>query len=226
MSEFMYETEMNEIFQKLKTHLPNFWDGKKCIEYMKNSGSNQWRQMEWIGFYFQYMCENILSQDDFMQIPGTKYGNVEFDGFKIIPWDFKAHSINKLKSDNGKIPTNGSAESLQAIEQYGSIGFIIISGESDFDDDNQSFKKWHDCLKGGISNYENQRIKRNAPSRKRKINFTPKEMIFVFVNKENINSCGKFQTNFRNADGSTRNPKLMLDLKNNPHLKIKKYKFN
>ena len=39
------------------------------------------------------MCETILSEDEFMDIPGPKYGKVEFDGFKSIPWDFKAHSI-------------------------------------------------------------------------------------------------------------------------------------
>ena len=61
---------------------------------------------------------------------------------------------------------------------------------------------------------------------KRKINFTPRELIFVFVNKDNVQSCGKFQANFRNADGSARNPKLMLDIKNNNYLKIKRFKFN
>lgn len=226
MTEFLYEKEMNEIFQKLSKNLPNFWDGKKCIEYMKENDCRNWRQMEWIGFYFQFMCEKILSQNNFMQIPGTKYGNVEFDGFKTIPWDFKAHSTNKNKSDNGKIPTNGCEESFQAIKDFGTIGFIIISGKSDYDNDNQAFKQWHDSFKGGTSNYEKERIKRNAPSRKRKINFTPEELIFVFVDKDNAQSCGKFQANFRNADGSARNPKLMIDLKNNTLLKIKKFNFN
>lgn len=226
MPDFLYENEMYEIFEKLSKNLPDFWDGKECIEYMKQNDCRNWRQMEWIGFYFQFMCEKILSRNAFMQTPGPKYGNVEFDGFKTIPWDFKAHSINKSKSDNGKIPTNGCAESNQAIEEYGTIGFIIISGESDYDDDNQSFKKWHDLFKGGTSNYEKERIKRKAPSRKRKINFTPRELIFVFVNKDNVQSCGKFQANFRNADGSARNPKLMLDIKNNNYLKIKRFKFN
>ena len=187
MTEFLYEKEMNEIFQKLSNNLPNFWDGKKCIEYMKENNCKNWRQMEWIGFYFQFMCEKILSQNNFMQIPGTKYGNVEFDGFKTIPWDFKAHSTNKNKSDNGKIPTNGCEESFQAIKDFGTIGFIIISGKSDYDDDNQTFKQWHDSFKGGTSNYEKERIKRNAPSRKRKINFTPEELIFVFV--DNRSNC-------------------------------------
>ena len=91
--------EMNLIYEKLKNGLPDFWDGKESILYMKNTGCNQWRQMEWPGFYFQYMCEQILSTRGFMEIPGPKYGNVEFDGFKTIPWDFKAHSIDKNKRE-------------------------------------------------------------------------------------------------------------------------------
>jgi len=42
-----------------------------------------------------------------MDIPGPRYGNVEFDGFRFIPWDFKAHSIDPARGDVGKIPTNG-----------------------------------------------------------------------------------------------------------------------
>lgn len=221
----MYENEMNEIFSKLKQGLPEIWDGKECILYMKNHNCNQWRQMEWIGFYFQFMCENILGKDKFMQIPGSKYGNVEFDGFRIIPWDFKAHSIDRNKPDCAKIPTNGYAETSSAIQDYGTVGFIIISGYSDYDD-NLTFKKWHDEIKGGMSQYERERINRSAPSRRRKINFNPKELIFVMVDKDNLSSCGKFQANFRNSDGTPRNAKVMLDLKSNSSLKIYRYNFN
>ncbi len=89
----MYKEERDAIFRKLKEGLPEFWDGKESIRFMKDEGCRQWRQMEWPGFYFQFMCETILSEDGFMDIPGPKYGKVEFDGFKSIPWDFKAHSI-------------------------------------------------------------------------------------------------------------------------------------
>ena len=220
----MFTNEMNQIFQKLKTGLPAIWDGKESIQYMKDNDSTQWRQMEWPGFYFQFMCERILGKNNFMEVPGPKYGNVEFDGFKTIPWDFKAHSIDKNKRDNGKIPTNGFNESVEAIKEYGQVGFIIITGDSDYDDENQSFKRWHDELKGGTSKYELERINRAAPSRRRKVNFKPNELVFVFVDAQNIESCGKFQANFRNSNGVARNPKIMLDLNNNK-LKIFRFKF-
>ncbi|DBA35534.1 TPA: hypothetical protein vir323_00022 [Caudoviricetes sp. vir323] len=221
----MYKNERDTIFRMLKEELPAVWDGKDSIRYMKSEGCTQWRQMEWPGFYFQFMCETILSKDGFMDIPGPKYGNVEFDGFSTIPWDFKAHSIDPAKEDKEQIPTNGFNEVVQAIDEYGAVGFIIMSGITQYDDENQSFKRWHDEFKGGVSNYEKERVKRKAPSRRRKVSFSPTELVFVLVDETNIDSCGKFQKNFRNADGSARNAKILLDLKRNDNLIVYRYKF-
>lgn len=220
----MYKNEINTIFRRLKEGLPEIWDGKKSIEYMKSEGCNNWKQMEWPGFYFQFMCETILSKNGFMDIPGPKYGKVEFDGFKTIPWDFKAHSIDPQKKDKEEIITNGFNETVKAIDEYKAVGFIIIYGLTEYDDENQTFKHWHDEFKGGVSNYEKERIKRKAPSRRRKVSFTPTELVFVLLNKNNINSCEKFQKNFRNADGSARNDKVRLDLKKNNDLIVYRYK--
>lgn len=221
----MYQEECEQIFSKLNRGLPAVWDGKECIRYMKENNNTQWRQMEWPGFYFQFMCENLLSHEGFMRIPGPRYGNVEFDGFRIIPWDFKAHSIDPARQDNEQVPTNGYDESLQAIDDFGTIGFIIITGDTDFDDQNQSFKEWHDQLKGKISRYELERIERSAPSRRRKICFVPRELVFVFVDANNINSCGKFQANFRNSNGVARNAKVLLDLRRNLQLNTLRFQF-
>lgn len=219
----MYKEERDKIFEILKNGLPRVWDGKESILYMKDHNCTQWRQMEWPGFYFQFMCETLLSKNGYMRIPGPKYGNVEFDGFRTIPWDFKAHSIDAIKGDDGKVPTNGYNESLEAIDEFGAICFVIIIGASEYDDENQSFKNWHDALKGGTSRYELERINRAAPSRRRKISFIPQELVFVFVDSENINSCGKFQSNFRNSNGVARNAKILLDIKRNNELIIYSY---
>lgn len=222
----MFQQKIDTIFHILKNNLPNnTWDGKECIKEMRENKYKHWKQMEWPGFYFQFKCETLLSQNQLMSIPGPKFNNVEFDGFSNIPWDFKAHSIDPNKTDNEKIPTNGYDETIMAIEKYGNIGFIIITGLTQYDDASQSFKRWHDEYKGGISNYEMKRVKRSAQSRRRKISFTPQELIFVFLNKKNINSCGKFQEDFRNSNGSARNPKVLLKLKKNKDLIVFRYDF-
>ena len=218
------ELMMRTILEKLQNGIPSVWDGKDSIEYMKDNGCHHWKQMEWPGFYFQFMCETILSKDNFMECPGKRYGNVEFYGFKIINWDFKAHSIDLSKKDNGKIPTNGYDETMRAIDEYGEVCFIVGSGVSSYDVDG-SFKKWHDEIKGGISKYEVERVERNAPSRRRKTSFSFDELIFVFVNSGNIKYCGKFQSAFRNSNGTARNAKVMIDI-NNPNLEIYKFKIS
>ena len=218
------ELMMQTIFEKLQKGLPSAWDGKASIEYMKEKGDRNWRQMEWPGFYFQFMCEKILGENDFMECPGKKYGKVEFDGFKYINWDFKAHSIDPAKKDGGKIPTNGYDETMQAINEYGQVCFIVASGESSYDTTG-AFKTWHDELKGGISKYEEDRIERNAKSRRRKISFSFDELVFVWVNAENIQHCGKFQSDFRNSNGKARKAKVMINI-NNPNLEIYKFKIN
>ena len=199
-----------EIFEKLMDELPLHWDGKKTILYMKKEECRNWKQMEWPGWYFQFMCETILSKDGFFAIPGPKYGNVEFDGERIIPWDFKAHTANC--SSKNKVPTNGHEEVKAAIEEYGCAGFIIASGNAVFDDAKQSFKKWHDALKGKTSDYERKRIARGASSRRRKASFELDSIRFIFVDKNTLSYCGSFQSGMRNSNGIPRNPKVMLDI--------------
>jgi hypothetical protein len=201
---------IDEIYSRLIKQLPLHWDGKEIINFLKNNGSKNWKQMEWTGFYFQFMCERILKQDNFFEIPGKKYGNVEFDGFKDINFDFKAHSI--LPRSRADIPTNGYEAIKSAIDDYLEVCFIVASGEVTLDDEVQSFKKWHDQLKGKTSKYEVERIFRGASSRRRKIAFSLKEITFFVINKDNFNLAKTFQGGMRNSDGSPRAPKVMINL--------------
>ena len=168
----MFETEIQDIFRKLEIGLSLKWDGKEAIKFMKDNGSRQWKQMEWPGFYFQFICERIFSEESFMQIPGPRYGKVEFDGFKNIPWDFKSHTLNS--GSGSKVPTNGYVQIKQALDDYEYLGFIIVSGNAVYDK-NQQFKLWHNQLKGKISQYEKDRIARGAKSRRRKESFCVKK---------------------------------------------------
>jgi len=127
---------------------------------------------KWIGWYFQFLGEKFLKNK--IQIPGPKFGNVSFDGFKEIPWDFKAH----VK----------------------------------YNDNERTFQKWHEDLKGGKSNYEIERIKRGAWSRLRKVEFSLKQISFIKIDDSVLIKCSSFQRDFRNADGTPRREKVLLDL--------------
>lgn len=191
----------------LSEEVPKEWDGRKSILRMKESRFPHWRQMEWIGFYFQFLCQGCLSSD--MTIPGPKYGRVEFDGFCEFPWDFKAHAINTTIH---QIIVNDRVAVEAAIREYGQVGVILAVGKVEYNDDRRTFQKWHSALKGGRSKYEAERVKRGAWSRLRKVFFGLQQISFIRLDKAALGRCGSFQTNFRNADGSPRRTKVLVNL--------------
>ncbi len=195
-----------EIAEKFK-NLPVIWDGRKSILAMKSSGFPHWKQMEWIGWYFQFLCEIALK--DLIQIPGPKFGNVSFDGFYKIPWDFKAHAIN---TSSHQIIVNDSRATATAIARYGCVGVILAIGKVEYNDEKRTFQKWHEALKGGKSKYELDRIKRGAWSRLRKTEFNLEQISFIKIDDSVLVKCGSFQRDFRNANGSPRHEKILLDL--------------
>jgi hypothetical protein len=83
--------------------------------------------------------------------------------------------------------------------------------------------KWHDVQKGKISDYEKERVKRGARSRRRKVSMKITDfLILAFKSVEDIEKGIKngwikgFQKNFRNADGSLRREKLQISISNIP----------
>ena len=195
-----------KISKKIK-NIPVLWKGKESILEMKKAGFNQWRQMEWIGWYFQFLCERTLK--GIIKIPGSKYGNVQFDGFFEIPWDFKAHAMN---TSNHQIIVNDSQATAKAIKNFGCVGLILATGRVKYNDDERTFQKWHEALKGGKSKYELERIKRGAWSRLRKVEFKLEQISFIKIDDEVLVKCGSFQRDFRNANGKPRREKVLLDL--------------
>lgn len=202
MSEVIY----SKIEQCLKT-VPIQWNGKDVILEMKESGYPHWRQMEWIGFYFQFLCEQHLK--DLFQFQTPRYDKVSFDGFYKIPFDFKAHVIN---TSSHQVIVNDSQAISQGIGEYGAVGLILALGEVVYNDVDRTFQQWHDELKGGLSKYTQERIKRGAWSRLRKQSFTIKQISLIEITDNTLIKCGSFQENFRNSDGRPRRKKVLLDL--------------
>jgi hypothetical protein len=188
-------------------NIPLVLDGRKSILEMKESGFPHWKQMEWIGWYFQFLCERFLK--DIVEIPGPKFGNVRFDGFLKIPWDFKAHAINK---SSHQIIVNDSEATETGIEKFGSVGLILAMGKVEYNDEQRTFQKWHEALKGGKSKYELERIKRGAWSRLRKTEFNLEQISFIKIDDNVLIKCGSFQRDFRNSNGRPRREKVLLDL--------------
>ena len=186
--------------------MPNVWDGRASIIEMKESGYPHWRQMEWMGFYFQFLCEREFI--GILDIPGKRYGNTEFDAFGQISWDFKSHAAN---TQNHTVIANDTEAIENTLRDYGHYGLVLTIGEVEYNDEKRTFKAWHDRLKGSMSDYEKKRINRGAMSRRRKTEFILSEIHFICLNEEALSECsGTFQNNFRNADGSPRRPKVKI----------------
>ena len=197
-----------EQLHAVSSSIPRTWDARDSIMEMKEAGSRNWRQMEWMGFYFEFLCERRFA--DLLTIPGRSYGNTRFDGFNSICWDFKAHAGN---TTSHRVITNDTSAVEQTIEEFGHYGLILASGIVEYNDDARTFKQWHDALKGGPSRYELARINRGANSRRRKTQFVLDEIHFICLDADALNQCsGSFQKGFRNADGSPRRSKVMVNV--------------
>jgi len=191
--------------------LPYEWDGRASILEMKNAGSRQWKQMEWIGWYFEYLCEKELG--GILEIPGPRYARVGFDGFNSVAWDFKTHPLIDARGKvSNEVITNDKVGIDAAIRKSGKVGVILAIGHATFDDSSRSFQKWHKELKGGLSAYEKKRVKRKAPSRVRKSAFRLTEVRIFLMDAAYVKKCKLFQKGMRNSNGSKRKDKVLLNL--------------
>ena len=200
--------ELCKIICPIIKKMPMHWDGKKCILEMKDKKGRNWKQMEWIGWYFEYWCNRNLK--GVMEMPcSKKYGNVSFDGYLKIPWDFKSHAIQLGKKD--RIIVNDLQAIKKAIKDFGCVGLIIASGPVVYEKEDE-FKKWHAKQKVTKSSYEEKNKERNAWSRKRKTSMTISKIYFIKIDDDLLEKCGSFQKGFRNSNGNPRRKKVSLDL--------------
>lgn len=207
----MISKKLTAQLEKLLAKMPVFWNGREAILEMRKANYQHWKQMEWIGFYFQFLCD--IKLPPLMKIPGPKYGRVEFDGFSEIPWDFKAHpNKNANGQDSKTVIVNDSTAIAEAIKQFGATGLILAIGDAEYNDEDRNFQIWHQKLKGGLSAYEKERILRKAPSRLRKTSFRTRQIDLILLDDKTVQNLGSFQEGFRNSDGSPRNAKVLLNL--------------
>lgn len=198
--------------------LPCDWDGKQCVLALKEADYN-WRQMEWIGFYFEHKCRSLL-QPDFC-IPGDRFGTVSFDAKRTFNWDFKSKAI---KSDDHKAILNDKSAMEASVERYGEHGGIIALLDVEYNDSNRTFQTWHSQLKGGLSKYERERKERTAVSRYRKTRAILVEILFLHFDASALPLLDTMNQG-RNSNGAPRPPKYMIDLEKADKFLVDRLKF-
>ena len=199
-STMVSRAEIGELADALRIaarQMPKHWDGREAILEMKNSGGDRWRQMEWMEFYFEFLCEKTFG--GILDMPGKSYDKAGFDAFRKISWDFKALAAN---ADTYHIVANDTEAIGQTIDEHGYYGLILATGEVDYNDQDRAFKRWHDELKGGASDHALNRIERGVMSMRRVTKFALSEIHFVCLNDDTMNQCcGLHRKGFRNSAG-------------------------
>ena len=212
------EKEAKKIVSGLQGIIPTSVDGKEAILQMKNEDSRNWRQMEWIGFWFEHLVAKKLSTQIAVSV-GPTFGNTTIDLALTYAWDLKVHPEGKP----AKPMILNDCEAVDAcIDKHSGFGFVVVVGDATYDMTGQ-FKSWHDDLKGGRSAYEQVRIARGAPSRRRKVSFTPSRIEAVFLKDAEVVEkglkdgwLGYFQQGMRNSNGTPRRAKYQIRLSQAP----------
>lgn len=207
--------EGRAICAALHKNMPSDWDGKECIQALKD-GDYHWRQMEWIGWYNEFKANQVV-RGALGGGNGPRYRNTGFDYCRECVWDFKVHPAG----DPWMILNDQEAVDA-CIAEHGAAGFVVTLGDTEYDDVTGTFKRWHDGLKGKISRYEEKRVARGAPSRRRKVRFRVTGFVALVLDKGAVQTglreewIRMFQEGMRNADGSPRRPKYMVDMNRIP----------
>lgn len=196
--------------------LPIVIDGKQAIAAMKDGGSSHWRQTEWIGFYPEFWFDTNVAEA-LNAKRGPTFGNMSFDIQRDHVWDLKAHAAGKKTW----APLNDVEAIEGCINDFGGVGFLVISGPCTYDDDLATFKSWHVSLSGGPSDYSRRIAARGAKSRRRKTSFSPDHLLaFWFSSMTDVKRARNegwikgFQTDMRNSNDNPRRAKIQVDLAN------------
>lgn len=202
----------NSIHKMIKPILSSYWDGKETVLEMKNTNYKNWKQMEWIGFNFERIIEiHNKNFDGKITKSEKQYDNVKFDieCFGIIA-DLKTH-VSNTKSK--AIILNNQKETIEAIQDYGAMAIITLTGSATYDEDG-SFKNFIEKLKGSTSKYVEQGLNIKRRSRKRKTSFTPEKLYIHFLTEDALQHC-RICKQGKNSNGKPRNPKFKLSKLNN-----------
>lgn len=185
----------------LRRGLPDHWDGRASILEMRESGSTQWRQMEWAGFYFEEKVREILNEahpTPPVGGPRVRFGGTVFDYASATRvWDAKARTAMRVTLPDGKpyrhsgdsVSWLNDARAMRECAELQGLGFLVADGLSGFDTTGE-FKEWHKALGATAAKKLREYVPSTGRSRARKASFTPLELrAFWFENATDIDAA-------------------------------------
>jgi hypothetical protein len=178
------------------------WDGRRCVEAMRDAEFRHWRQTEWIGWYFEYV--GIAALVNAFGGGPRRVLNTSFDYALRSTWDLKAHST---AGENAAILND-----LDAIEaglaEPGGLGFIVLTGDPDFST-SAEFDVWHREQRGAGLAHDRSRALKSG--------FVPRRLDAYHLPSAAALDTARLRGEFsqmaqgRQPDGAPRKPKLKLN---------------
>ena len=189
--------------------MPAHLDGRDAIQQLRQWG-NQWRQIEWIGWWTEHVVRTALIQQLGGAV-GPTFLNTEFDYQLGRVFDIKTHASEPGDTSAAESVLNDVDAIEAAAIQTGAIGFVVVRGHATYDDDG-TFYAWH-------REFQGKQVKPRTPrSRRRKTSFAPVEVdAFLLPGIGALRSAQdvellKIMRQGRQQSGAPRPPKYKLRL--------------
>lgn len=180
----------------------------------KKNAPQNWRQMEWLGFYFEEQMKDS-DHNSVVNGHGPRFGNVEIDSWigdesNRKPVDIKFHSMNNAKGHaQVEVPLNDADAVNRCIEEHGVYYLLIAKADCQYDTD-ESFKKWREELQGGAGKASLENAANGKVSRLRKTGADIREFSLYAITKDNMDKLGNFSQGTQHS-GAARNVKYSLN---------------
>lgn len=206
-----FEKEAKEILRIVDCYFPKEFDGMDSILWLDKYSNNK-KQDEWAGFFFEDFCFSILTKI-FGGWKGPRITkSARFDYQRDYVWDFKMHS---KKGGNGRTTEwailNDAEKTDQILEENLGIGYIIAKADFVYDKSG-SLKMWRNEV-------ENRDTEGHMLKSFGKIN----EIIAVFLNESDIklgikNGWVKLHNQGKNSGiaGDARKQKYQINVEKIP----------
>ena len=189
------------------THLPKNWNGADCYREMHDAGFNNALQPEWPGFYLEYKLQKFIKEQNAAHVvkysQNKRKGEIDLDLYfpQVGSYgDLKAHS-----NDSSGIQGN-DWDTIMSVIDKSSVYYVVCNHdtERDRDHNNEVTIFWNTQLrKANLLSY--------ASKMKHSVQLT--SYYVLEINRFNKQYLDVFHQG-HNSDGSPRNPKISIKIKN------------
>lgn len=202
-------SQLSAAIEVCKEH--KYIDGKEAILEMKENGGTKWREIEWVGFYYEYLIDKLGFRNEIAYLSPTNK-KVELDyRFDSILTDLKTHNINSKP----EIILNDKKAMEEALEKEGKIRILLLNGYANKEDrETQFFKKWHcDLKKKKFEQKENDKL--------RKTDFKLFSIYLLEINEDNKDKLAIYRQG-KNSNEKPRYEKFKIKMKDFPYFYLEK----